>query len=77
MKEFLSKFWEVWKRFGRFMGNLVTRIILTLFYFTIFVPFGIGAKLFTDPLHIKGEPKEAWNKRKTGDKTMDEIARQY
>jgi hypothetical protein len=77
MKEFLSKFWETWKRFGRFMGNIITRIILTILYFTIFVPFGIGARLFTDPLQIKGERSESWNKRETGDKNLEEIARQF
>ncbi|NIT60729.1 MAG: hypothetical protein GWN00_32355 [Aliifodinibius sp.] len=77
MKEFLSKFWEVWKRFGRFMGNLITRVILTLLYFTVFVPFGIGARLFTDPLHVKSDREESWSKRSTGDKTLEELMRQF
>ena len=77
MKEALRSFWEAWKRFGRFMGNLITRLVLTILYFTIFVPFGIGARLFTDPLQIKEERKMSWNERKTGDKSLDEIMRQY
>jgi hypothetical protein len=77
MKAFLSKFWETWKRFGRFMGNIITRIVLTLFYFTVFLPFGIGARLFTDPLHIKGSRAESWNHRETGDKTLEELSRQF
>jgi hypothetical protein len=77
MKEMLRAFWEKWKRFGRFMGNIITRIVLTLLYFTVFLPFGIGARLFTDPLHIKGKREEAWNKRHTGDKTLEELTRQF
>jgi len=77
MKEFLRAFWETWKRFGRFMGNIVGRIFLTLFYFTVFVPFGVGVRLFSDPLQIKGERKEAWNERSTGDKTVEELTRQF
>lgn len=77
MKEFLSKVWDTWKRFGRFMGNIVTRIVLTILYFTVFVPFGVGATLFTDPLHIKGEREESWNTRETGDKSLEEVARQF
>ena len=77
MKEFLSKFWETWKRFGRFMGNIVTRVVLTILYFTIFVPFGIGARLFTDPLQVKTERDASWNKRRTGDKTLEDIMRQF
>ena len=77
MKEYLRTFWEAWKRFGRFMGNFVTRIVLTLLYFTIFVPFGIGARMFTDPLQVKGERADAWNQRKTGDKNLEEVMRQF
>jgi hypothetical protein len=77
MKEKLRAFWEAWKRFGRFMGNIITRIVLTLLYFTIFLPFGIGARLFTDPLQIKEERNESWNQRKTGDKTLEELTRQF
>ncbi len=77
MKEALRSFWETWKRFGRFMGNLITRLILTLLYFTIFVPFGVGARLFTDPLLIKTEREKSWNQRESGDKSLEEIMRQY
>lgn len=77
MKEKLLAFWEIWKRFGRFMGNLITRIVLTLLYFTIFVPFGIGARLFTDPLQIKEERADSWNQRDTGDKSLEDLSRQF
>lgn len=77
MKEKLRAFWELWKRFGRFMGNLITRIILTLLYFTVFLPFGVGARLFTDPLQIRGEREHSWNERNTGDKTLEELSRQF
>lgn len=77
MKEFLRAFWEAWKRFGRFMGNIVTRVVLTLLYFTVFVPFGIGARLFTDPMQVKEERAESWNHRKTGDKSLEEVMRQF
>ena len=77
MKEFLKTIWETWKRFGRFMGNIITRIVLTVLYFTFFVPFGVGASLFTDPLHIKEDREVAWNNRKTGDKNIEELTRQF
>ena len=34
-----------WRGFWRFSGT-----IAVLFYFTIFVPFAVGARLFSDPL---------------------------
>lgn len=77
MKEILKNFWENWKRFGRFMGNIVSRIVLTLFYFTVFAPFGIGARFFSDPMQIKTERESSWNQRQTGDKSLEDIMRQF
>jgi hypothetical protein len=59
------------------MWNIVTRIVLTLLYFTVFLPFGVGARFFTDPLQIKTERERSWNERESGDKSLEEIMRQY
>lgn len=42
----LTSIWEMWKRIGRAIGDLIGRIVLTVFYFTIFAPFGVGVRLF-------------------------------
>jgi hypothetical protein len=75
--EILGKIWKTWKRFGQFIGDIVARIVLTIFYFTIFVPFGLGVRLFSDPLMIKeksGPP--FWLPRETGDRSLEEARRQ-
>lgn len=72
--DFLRTAWELWKRFGLFMGNLFGRIVLTIFYFTIYLPFGLGVRLFGDPLGIKGA-RPAWQERTTIDKNIDEARR--
>ncbi|MBI1878656.1 MAG: hypothetical protein HYR94_10595 [Chloroflexi bacterium] len=74
---FTPNFWRGWKAFGHFLGNLVARVVLTIFYFTIFVPFALGVKLFSDPLHIKSTPAKLWHSRTTGDRTLEEVLRQY
>ena len=70
-------FWASWKAFGHFLGNILGRISMTVFYFTVFVPYGIGVRLFTDPLQIKTQPDTLWRPRDTGDQTLQEITRQY
>ncbi len=75
--ELLRKFWHSWKAFGRFMGNLVARIVLSLFYFTIFVPFAAVARLFTDPLALKNSQQAFWLARHTADQTLSEASRQF
>ncbi len=61
----LQKAWKIWKRFGELVGNLLARLVLTVFYFTLFVPFAIGLRLFGDPLQIKRVPALSWQGRET------------
>ncbi|MCB0209341.1 MAG: hypothetical protein KDJ52_08430 [Anaerolineae bacterium] len=73
----LKKLWEAWKKFGQIIGDFLARIVLTLFYFTVFIPFAIGVSLLSDPLQIKTPPAEFWRPRTTGDKTLEEVLRQF
>ena len=43
----LKKLWEGWKRFGLFIGNIVSTIVLTVFYFTVFLIFAVLFKIFS------------------------------
>lgn len=54
--ERLRQLWHAWKRVGQFIGDMLARVVLTLFYFTILVPFGIGVRLLADPLSLKTQP---------------------
>jgi len=74
MKEALSKVWEVWKKVGLFIADVVSRIILTIFYFTIFMPFGLVITFFSDQLDIK-DLTPSWLERKTRDLTLDDARR--
>ena len=73
----LKIFWESWKAFGHFIGNALARIVLSIFYFTVFVPFGLGVKLFSDPLQIQTSPVPFWRPRPTGDQNLQDVLRQY
>jgi hypothetical protein len=73
----IKDFWLGWKAFGHFMGNALARIVLTFFYFTIFVPFGLGVRWLGDPLQIKSTPAHLWRTRSTGDQSLEEVKRQY
>lgn len=46
----------------------------TLFYFTVMIPFGIGVRLFSDPLAIKGSA--AWLQREPVGRSLEEARRQ-
>ena len=74
MKQALSKVWEVWKKVGLFIADVVSRVILTIFYFTIFLPFGLMVTLFSDQLDMK-DLTPSWLERKTRDLTLDDARR--
>jgi hypothetical protein len=73
----IKDFWTGWKAFGHFLGNALARVVLTFFYFTVFVPFGLGVRLLSDPLHVKTTPSPLWRPRSTGDKSLEDVKRQY
>jgi hypothetical protein len=71
----LRKFWAGWKRFGQFVGDLIGRLILTIFYFTIFLPFGLAMRFWADRLDIKRSVHPGWQDRKTLDLTLEDSRR--
>ena len=48
----LRSAWGAWKRFGKKVGDLQARVLLTLFYFVILAPFGLGMRA-ADPLGLR------------------------
>ena len=73
----LNKFWRGWLRFGHLMGDIVGRVVLTIFYFTIMLPFSLIVTLFSDPLDMKKRKAPAWQARTTGDRNLEEARRQF
>ena len=73
----LRKVWEAWKRVGQLIGDFIGRVILTVFYFTIFVPFGLGVRLLSDPLQLHRASSSYWLSRKTTDLALDDARRQF
>ncbi|HUF39571.1 MAG TPA: hypothetical protein VMN57_13680 [Anaerolineales bacterium] len=69
----LKKFWEGWKRFGQLIGDVIARVVLTVFYFTVFLPFGLMSRLFADPLGIRTRGGELWQSRETRDRKMADL----
>ena len=47
-----------WARFGiitGIIGEIQGRIVVTAFYYTFLVPFGLGSRLLSDPLRVRSE----------------------
>jgi hypothetical protein len=50
--KFLKSLWEKWLKIAHIIGNFQAQVILTLFYFTFVLPFGVLLQIFSDPLRI-------------------------
>jgi len=51
-----KRLWEAWKRLAHRIGNFQARLLLTLLYAVLILPFGLAVRLFADPLRIKRRP---------------------
>ena len=69
-----------WDRFNiitSIIGDVQGRVIAILFYFTILVPFGLGSRLFSDPLRRKVEGRTTfWEERAPLPTDLDAAKRQ-
>jgi hypothetical protein len=54
----LKRIWAAWKKIAHTIGNFQARVLLTIFYGVLVFPFGMAARLFSDPLRIKQLPKQ-------------------
>ena len=75
--ETLRNVWQAWKRIGQFIGDQVGRLVLTIFYFTLFMPFALGVRLFGDPMEIGPKVRAKWLERTTHDLTLDDSRRLF
>ncbi len=49
----LKQIWKKWRTFGQAVGDAAARVFMTVFYFTVAIPFGIGVRFFKDPLNLR------------------------
>ncbi len=54
----LKKLWAAWKRIAHRIGDFQARVLLTVIYAVLVLPFGLAIRLFSDPLKIKNRPAE-------------------
>jgi hypothetical protein len=75
MMNLLRRLWNIWLPIGHWIGDWIARIVLTLFYFTIFLPYGLYVRFLRDPLSIRKSHQISWTDRKTVEASLDEARR--
>jgi len=59
----LKHLWEAWKVLARKIGTFQARVLLTVLYGVLVLPFGLAVRLFSDPLRTK-KPPSGWLDRR-------------
>ena len=72
---YLRTAWQLWKRIALLIGDFIARIVLTIFYFTLFLPFGLGVRLLSDPLAIKNRLERNWLQRDKYEDSLEDARR--
>ena len=54
---YLRDLWKKWKQFSLWLGSMMGRFWLTLFYFTLLIPFVIVARLTANSFAHHETPK--------------------
>ncbi len=70
-----TKLWEGWKKIGHAIGNFQARVLLTVIYAVLIMPFGLLVRFFADSLHTKKRP-EQWFDHPPMPNEMNEARRQ-
>jgi len=52
----LKRIWQAWKVLAHKIGNFQARVLLTVVYLVLGLPFGLIARIFGDTLRIKNRP---------------------
>ncbi len=71
------RLWHEWLILARHIGSFQARVLITLVYFTLLVPFGLLARLLSDPLQHRARAQTTmWRSRATYDRDLAHARRQ-
>jgi hypothetical protein len=73
----LARVWDGWKEITSYIGDFQARLLLTVFYFTVAVPFALVARLL-DPLRTRTVGgRSAWTARPADQEDLGSHRRQF
>lgn len=63
MREILELLWSRFKIIAAIIGDFQSRVIATVFYYTVLAPFGLIARFFVRSLDIQPDSSPQWLER--------------
>lgn len=75
--QFLKNLWQAWTNIVTVIAEFVGQVVLSIFYFTVFMPFGLGATLFGDLLKLKENEANFWLTRQDSPSDFEAAKKQF
>lgn len=72
----LRRSWAGWKRIARTIGDVQSRLLLSVVYVTVIVPFGLVLRCAADPLALDARTPKGWRPLPRASAPTAERARQ-
>ena len=76
-QSFWRRLWSRWLKIAGIIGDFQARVVLSLFYFLIVLPFGLAVRLSGDPLRIKRPRTTNWTAFAPRARTLADMRKQY
>jgi hypothetical protein len=74
----LRRFWTEWQKLAADIGDFQARLVLTVFYWTVMLPFGLLVRLVLRPMQTRPVPGAIrWLPRATPVPGLPGVQRQY
>ncbi|MGQ0569403.1 MAG: hypothetical protein ACT4P5_07715 [Armatimonadota bacterium] len=74
----LRQLWRGWLELGVYIGDFQARLLLTVFYFVVVLPFSLIVRLARDPLQLRNAPEtSAWSARRPTGRDLASGRRQF
>ena len=74
----LRKLYQKWMVIANAIGNFNSRVVLSILYALVVLPFGLLVKIFLDPLRIKRSARgKGWSDVEAPTLTVEDGRRQF
>ena len=77
MPKVLKRLFAWWIPVAEAISAFVGRIVLTLFYLVVALPFGLMARFVIDPLKLRRRRDSAWDTMRERENSIEEGRRQF
>jgi hypothetical protein len=71
----LKKIGDLWMKFAFLLGNFMTGVLMSVFYFTVFALFAVPFRIFSKGINLKPE-KSSWVKRESSPDSLNDFIKE-